>query len=110
MVSQRSQRALLLSATATLGLANAAALPEPTAAPAQVQVRAPVITPAAIRFDSRHSYVQRRDIIDDFKSGVDNIAHSWASVLGTDLPSLFTDGKRNRATYRRQALSVRSLC
>ncbi|CAO2654546.1 Nn.00g112790.m01.CDS01 [Neocucurbitaria sp. VM-36] len=90
MVSRRSQRALVLSAT--LGLAHGAALPEPTAAPAPVQVRAPVITPAAIRFDSRHSYVQRRDLFDDIKSGVDNVAHSWASVLGTDLPSLFTEG------------------
>ncbi|KAJ4375401.1 hypothetical protein N0V83_002488 [Neocucurbitaria cava] len=91
MVSTRSQqRALLLAAT--LRLAHAAALPDPTAAPAPVQVAAPIITPAAIRFDSRHSYLQKRNLLDDIKSGVDDIAHSWASVLGTDLPSLFTDG------------------
>jgi hypothetical protein len=87
---QQSQRALLLAAV--LGLTHAIALPEPTAAPARVEARAPIITPAAIRFDSRHSYLQQRDIFDQIKSGVDGIAHSWASVLGTDLPSFFTDG------------------
>ncbi|KAI4606704.1 uncharacterized protein J4E79_011394 [Alternaria viburni] len=91
MVHQRaSQRALLLSAT--LGLANAFALPEPTAVPAKVEVRAPVVTPAAIRFVGRHSYVEKRNIIDDIKSGVDNYAASIGSVLGTDLPSFFTEG------------------
>ncbi|CAN9191177.1 unnamed protein product [Alternaria alternata] len=91
MVHQRaSQRALLLSAT--LGLAGAVAVPEPTAVPAKVEVRAPVVTPAAIRFDGRHSYVQKRDIIDDIKSGVENYANSIGSVLGTDLPSFFTEG------------------
>jgi hypothetical protein len=92
MVSGRnSQRALLLSAA--YGLANAVAVPEPTAAPAKVEARAPMITPAAIRFDGSHSYMQARDIIDDIKSGVDGVAKSWGSVLGTDLPSFFTDGK-----------------
>jgi hypothetical protein len=92
MVNQRtSQRALLLSAT--LGFVNAVALPEPTAVPAKVEVRAPVVTPAAIRFDGQHSYVQKRNIIDDIKSGVDGVAASWGSVLGTDLPSFFTEGK-----------------
>ncbi|KAF1848191.1 uncharacterized protein K460DRAFT_277698 [Cucurbitaria berberidis CBS 394.84] len=90
MVSHRSQCALLLSAT--LGLANAVALPEATAAPSKVQVGAPIVTPAAIRFDGRHSYVQQRDLLNQIKSGVDGVAHSWASVLGTDLPSFFTDG------------------
>lgn len=85
------QHALLLSAT--LGLARAVSLPDPTAAPAKVEVRAPIVTPAAIRFDDRYSYVQRRDILDNIKSGVDGIAKSWGSVLGTDLPSFFTDGK-----------------
>jgi hypothetical protein len=91
MVNQRSH-ALLLSAT--LGLASAAALPEPTAVPAKVEVRAPVVTAAAIRFDGQHSYLQKKNIIDDIKSGVDGIAASWGSVLGTDLPSFFTDGKQ----------------
>lgn len=96
MVHQRaSQRALLLSAT--LGLANAFALPEPTAVPAKVEVRAPVVTPAAIRFVGRHSYVEKRNIIDDIKSGVDNYAASIGSVLGTDLPSFFTEGKQTPA-------------
>lgn len=91
MVSQRSQRAFLLGAT--LGLTNAVALPDPTAAPAKVQVSAPVVTAAVLRFDSTHSYVEKRNIFDQIQSDVDGIAKSWASVLGTDLPSLFTDGK-----------------
>lgn len=72
------------------------AVPEATAVPARVEMRDPVVTPAAIRFDSRHSYLHRRDILDDIKSGVDGIAQSWASVLGTDLPSFFTEGKQPR--------------
>lgn len=91
MVSSRSQRALLLSAT--FGFANAVAIPDATPAPAKVEAREPLVTPAAIRFDGQYSYLQRRDIIDDIKSGVDSIANSWASVLGTDLPSFFTEGK-----------------
>jgi hypothetical protein len=92
MVCQRGcHGALLLGAS--LRLACAVAVPEPTAVPARVEVRAPIVTPAAMRFDSRHSYLQERNIIDDIKSGVDGIANSWASVLGTDLPSFFTDGK-----------------
>ncbi|KAF2996426.1 hypothetical protein E8E13_003057 [Curvularia kusanoi] len=88
--TKSSQRALLLSAT--LGLAHAVTLPEPTAIPAKVEVRAPIVTPAAVRFDERYSYVQRRDILDSIKSGVEGIAKSWGSVLGTDLPSYFTEG------------------
>lgn len=86
-----SQRWLLLSVT--LGLAGAYAIPEPTAVPAKVEVRSPVVTPAAIRFDARHSYLQKKNIIDDIKSGVNGIAQSWGSVLGTDLPSYFTEGQ-----------------
>lgn len=94
MVHQRtSQRALLLSAT--LSLASAIALPEATAVPVKVEAREPVVTPAAIRFDSRHSYVQKRDILDDIKSGVEDYANSIGSVLGTDLPSFFTEGKQS---------------
>lgn len=92
MVNQHpTQRALLLSVA--LVLANAVAVPEPTAVLAKVEVRAPIVTPAAIRFDGRHSYLRQRNIIDDIKSGVDGIAASWGSVLGTDLPSFFTEGK-----------------
>jgi hypothetical protein len=87
-----SQHALLLSAT--LGLASAVAIPEPTAVPAKVEVRAPVVTSAAIRFDSQHSYLQKKDIIDDIKSGVDGAFHSAESVFGTALPSFFTEGKQ----------------
>ena len=93
--NRSSQRALLLSAA--LGLARAVTLPDPTAAPAKVQVRAPIVTPAAMRFDDKYSYVQRRDILDDIRSGVEGVAKSWGSVLGTDLPSFFTDGKLGEA-------------
>jgi hypothetical protein len=89
--SRNSQRALLVSAAC--GLATAVSLPEPTAVPAKVEVRAPVVTPAAIRFHGSHSYVQQRDILDNIKSGVDGVAKSWGSVLGTDLPSFFTEGE-----------------
>lgn len=90
-VHKSTQRALLLSAT--LGFAQAFTLPDPTAAPARVEVRAPIVTPAAVRFDDRYSYIQRRNILDDIKSGVEGVAKSWGSVLGTDLPSFFTEGK-----------------
>lgn len=100
--TRSSQLALLLSAT--LGLAHAVSLPEPTAAPAKIEVRAPIVTPAAVRFDDRYSYFQRRNLLDDIKSDVQGIAKSWGSVLGTDLPSYFISGKlfKNRA--------LRSLC
>jgi len=96
--SKTAQRAWLLSAT--LGLVSAVALPEKTPVPAKVEVRAPIVTPAAIRFDSRHSYLQRKDIIDDIKSGVNGIAQSWGSVIGQDLPSFFTEGKSLPKTGR----------
>ncbi|EOA85144.1 hypothetical protein ACJQWK_06646 [Exserohilum turcicum] len=91
MVHHRAwQRALQLGAT--VGLAGAMALPEPTPVPAKVEAREPLVTPAAIRFDGRYSYVQKRDIVSDIKSGVDGYVNSIGSVLGTDLPSFFTDG------------------
>ncbi|EMD94880.1 hypothetical protein COCC4DRAFT_43297 [Bipolaris maydis ATCC 48331] len=91
MVHQRTwQHALQLAAA--VGLAGAVAIPEPTIVPAKVvEAREPLVTPAAVRFDSRMSYVQR-DIIDDIKSGVGGYAQSLGSVLGSDLPSFFTDG------------------
>ncbi|KAF2134352.1 hypothetical protein P153DRAFT_362121 [Dothidotthia symphoricarpi CBS 119687] len=85
-----SQCALLLCAA--ISLANAVALPDPTAVPVRVEVRAPIVTPAAISFDGRYSYIERRNILSDIASGVDGVAKSWASVLGSDLPSYFTDG------------------
>ncbi|EDU44766.1 conserved hypothetical protein [Pyrenophora tritici-repentis Pt-1C-BFP] len=85
-------RRLLLLLSAALGLVGAVAVPEPTVAPAKVVIQAPVVTPAAIRFHGRHSYVQKRNIIDDIQSGADKYVKSIGSVLGTDLPSFFTEG------------------
>lgn len=92
MHTNTASHALLLGAT--LQLANAIALPDPTPVPAKVEARAPLVTPAAIRFEGDRSYVlDKRNILSDILSGVDGIAQSWGSVLGTDLPSFFTDGK-----------------
>ncbi|KAH7081813.1 hypothetical protein BKA63DRAFT_550411 [Paraphoma chrysanthemicola] len=91
MASSRATQSVLLLA-ATLGLVNAVALPAATPAPARVEARAPIVTPAAIRFDSRHSYLEKKDIINDIKSGVAGVAKSWESVIGSALPSFFTDG------------------
>jgi hypothetical protein len=86
-----AQRAMLLGAI--LGFASAVTLPEATPVPANVEVRAPLMTSAPIRFDGRYSYVERRNIIDDIQSGVDKYAKSLASEVGSALPSFFTDGK-----------------
>lgn len=89
---------LLLSAI--LGLATAVALPDPTSEPVLGRIvapGAPIVTPAPIRFEGRHSYV-RRDIIDNIKSGVNGIEKSWASVIGQDLPSFFTEGEERKAS------------
>lgn len=92
MYTKAPQQVLLLGAT--FAVANAIAIPEPTAAPAKVEARAPVITPAAIRFDGAHSYMyDRRNILSDIASGADNILHSLGSVLGQDLPSYVISGK-----------------
>ncbi|KAJ4303489.1 hypothetical protein N0V90_002384 [Kalmusia sp. IMI 367209] len=94
MYTKASQHALLLGAA--FGAVNAVAIPEPTAAPAPVEARAPLTTPAAVYFRGDRSYVvEKRNILSDIASGVDGIAHSWASVLGTDLPSFFTEGIPN---------------
>ena len=86
------RQVLLLGAN--LAVAKAIALPEPTAAPAKVEARAPIITPAARRFDATHSYgYDRRNVIDDIKSGAGNVLHSLGSVLGQDLPSYVISGK-----------------
>tara|TARA_R110002003_G_scaffold63_5_gene5823 strand:- start:17162 stop:17485 length:324 start_codon:yes stop_codon:yes gene_type:complete len=101
-----TQTALLLGAS--LGLAHAAALPEATPAPARIEARAPIVTPAAIQFDSRHSYLHKKDIIDDIKSGVAGVAKSWESVIGSALPSYFTDGKH--FLPRRNSPAPQGLC
>jgi hypothetical protein len=101
-----SQRWMLLSAA--LGLAGAVAIPEPTPVPAHVEVRAPIVTPAAIRFDSRHSYLHKKDVIDDIKSGVNGVAKSWESVIGSALPSFFTEGAFS--SPRRARSAWKGLC
>lgn len=87
-------KALLVSAA--LRAVSAVAIPEPTAAPDRVVIRAPETTPAAIYFEGGRSYIyDKRNILSDIISGVDGIAKSWGSVLGTDLPSYFTEGIPN---------------
>jgi hypothetical protein len=94
MFAKAPQHALLLAAA--FQAANAVAIPDPTAAPAPVEARAPITTPAPVVFVGGRSYVlDRRNIFDDIKNGVDGIAKSWGSVLGTDLPSYFTEGIPN---------------
>lgn len=94
MYPKASQHALLLAAA--LKAANAIAIPDPTAAPAPVEARAPITTPAPVYFVGDRSYVlDKRNLLDDIKSGVEGIAKSWGSVLGTDLPSYFTEGIPN---------------
>jgi hypothetical protein len=91
MYTKVTRQALLLGAT--FAAANAVAIPEPTAVPAKVEVRAPIVTPAAIRFDGTHSYVyDRRNIISDIASGADGVLQSLGSVFGQDLPSYFISG------------------
>ncbi len=86
----RLQRAVLLSAT--LGLVHAVTIPEPTPAPAQVEFRAPVVTPAAVHFDGRYSYMQRRNVIDDIANDVGGFVKSLAKEFGSAVPSFFTEG------------------
>lgn len=88
MTAQR----LLLLGSALFTAINAAALPEPSAVPAKVEARDPLITPA-VRFDGRYSHLNdRRDIISDIVSGADDFVQSLGSVLGKDLPSYFISG------------------
>ncbi|KAH7115297.1 hypothetical protein B0J11DRAFT_540281 [Dendryphion nanum] len=84
MMSSPSKQLLLLGSA--IAVVNAVAIPEPTAVPARVEVRAPIITPAAM-----HMYDQR-DIIQDIVSGADKVLHSLGSVLGKDLPSYVISG------------------
>ena len=85
------QHTLLLCAA--LRLVDAVAIPDPTAAPAKVEARAPQVTPAAIVFNGDRSYqLDERGLFDDITSGVGNLVDSWGSILGTAVPSFFTDG------------------
>ncbi|KAF2639941.1 hypothetical protein P280DRAFT_401151 [Massarina eburnea CBS 473.64] len=87
----------LLGAVAVHRVA-AIAIPEATAVPANVQIRTsqPQVTPAPIVFRGDRSYAHdKRNVLSDIASGVDNVAKSWGSVLGTDLPSFFTEGIPN---------------
>lgn len=91
MFTKAPQHALLLAAA--FQAVDAVAIPDPTAVPARVEARAPITTPAPVVFVGDHSYVlDKRNLLDDIKNGVNSIAASWGSVLGTDLPSYFTEG------------------
>jgi hypothetical protein len=89
MRSRATQQFLLVGSL--LLTTHAAAVADPTAAPAKVAVRAPVITAAPIQFDGRYSY-DRRNVISDIANGADNVLHSLGSVLGQDLPSWVISG------------------
>jgi hypothetical protein len=94
MYTNLLQRALL--GGIALQAANAVAIPDPTAVPVRVEPRAPRVTPAAIYFEGDRSYMHdKRNVLSDVVSGADSIAKSWGSVLGTDLPSYFTEGIPN---------------
>lgn len=93
MFANTLRHALLLGAALKVA---AVAIPDPTAAPVPVEPRAPITTPAPVYFVGGKSYdLNKRNIFDDIKSGVAGVAQSWGSVLGTDLPSYFTDGIPN---------------
>jgi hypothetical protein len=87
-----TKQQLLLLGSAFLASVDAAALPEPTLVPAAVEARAPLITPAAVRFDGRNTDIDRRDIIDDIVSGAGSVLQSLGGVLGTELPSYVISG------------------
>ncbi|KAF2008539.1 hypothetical protein BU24DRAFT_497975 [Aaosphaeria arxii CBS 175.79] len=96
MASLRTLSTKLALVSSVIVSVNAVAIPEPTAVPDSVEVRAPVVTPAAIRFDGSHSYMyDRRNIISDIASGADNFLHSLGSVIGQDLPSYVISGVPN---------------
>jgi hypothetical protein len=54
--------------------------PTPTPVPTAVQIRAPLVTPAAFFFSGDRSY-DKRNLISDIASGADKVAKSWGSVL-----------------------------
>ena len=92
MDARIARRFLLVGAA--IAAVHAVAIPDPTAVPAKVEVRTPVVTPAAIRFDGSHSYMyDRRNVISDIANGADSLLDDWGSILKTDVPSFFTDGK-----------------
>jgi len=94
MYTNIPRRVLLLSTA--LQIANAVAIPDPTAVPVYIEAAAPKVTPAAIYFEGAHSYMyDKRNVLSDIVSGADSVAKSWGSVLGTDLPSYFTEGIPN---------------
>jgi len=83
----------MLLASVAIKIAAAVAIPEPTVIPDRVQIWTPRTTPAAIYFEGGRSYVyDKRNVISGIVSGVDGIAQSWGSVLGSALPSFFTQG------------------
>jgi hypothetical protein len=89
----RPQWLLSLLGSALLTTTNAIAIPEPTTVPDPVEPQAPLVTPAPIRFDGRYSYLnEKRNIIDDIKSGADSVLNDLGSVFGTALPSYFISG------------------
>ncbi|PVI02192.1 hypothetical protein DM02DRAFT_613155 [Periconia macrospinosa] len=94
-MSQFALSALLLAAAA-----SAVVIPDPTRTPVvapDAAIRRPQMTRAPIMFHGQNSYyaLDKRNVLSDVASGVDSVAKSWGSVLGTDLPSFFTEGIPN---------------
>lgn len=90
---------LLLAALDAYALAAAVPAPapaatgEPAALPRQRPIDAadPLITPSPALNEATRTYLERRDLLDDIKSGV----NSALSALGSDIPSYVTDGVAN---------------
>lgn len=81
----KAKKKLLLASSTIVPAVHAAALPEPTAVPAKVEV---LISPVSVH----PQRLDERDIISDIIGGADSVLQSLGAVLGTDLPSSVISG------------------
>lgn len=83
---------LLLAALDAYALAAAVPAPAATgelhAAQRPIDVADPLITPSPVLNEATRTYLDRRDILDDIKSGVD----SALTALGSNIPSYVASG------------------
>ncbi|EOD46240.1 putative protein of unknown function DUF2183 protein [Neofusicoccum parvum UCRNP2] len=86
---------LLLAALDAYALAAAVPAPAATgelhAAQRPIDVADPLITPSPVLNEATRTYLDRRDILDDIKSGVD----SALTALGSNIPSYVASGVAN---------------